>query len=489
MHNDNITLWVVGDSTVSAFDDNYYMPRYGWGCALSYYFNENVKIENLAISGISSKSFRSREQYKTLLSGMKQGDYLIIGFGHNDEKRGDVTFTSGNGDLNTEGSFANSLYTYYIREARKRGTECVLVTPIVRRSEAGDYAGAAVHVTADGDYAQAVRKLGEDANVPVCDLTEETKELSIKLGKEVIFLHARTGSRELCTDNTHTSLFGAAVNAYLIAEDIKKNGSGLADYLRPDYENPFDHCEEWKERSVNKDYKDPVYMAPKNGSSIWPDYKDSDGNIWHGTVFGDISFDAATASQNFSLETAEDGAMVIAAGKNKNNGKIMDKSDGLAMYFMRLPAGASFKLSADVIPYSYFTAGDHADYSAFGAMVRDDMYIDAENGLIMGDYIAAGVTFRPGYENGSNTFARKSGLLYFGGGALAHTPVTGKSLHVEIASTGDGYSAKVGDNDPVIAGYDYTLNAVDHKYIYVGFFAARTVGIYVKNIKMVPDAL
>ena len=37
------TLWVVGDSTVSAFNDNYYMPRTGWGSALALYFNDKIE--------------------------------------------------------------------------------------------------------------------------------------------------------------------------------------------------------------------------------------------------------------------------------------------------------------------------------------------------------------------------------------------------------------------------------------------------------------
>ena len=28
------TLWVVGDSTLSSFDDKYYYPRYGYGTSL-----------------------------------------------------------------------------------------------------------------------------------------------------------------------------------------------------------------------------------------------------------------------------------------------------------------------------------------------------------------------------------------------------------------------------------------------------------------------
>ena len=80
------TLWVIGDSTVSSFEDKYYYPRYGYGTMLDKYLNDNVKVVNIALSGRSSKSYLSEPEYNTLINGMKQGDYLLIGFGHNDEK-------------------------------------------------------------------------------------------------------------------------------------------------------------------------------------------------------------------------------------------------------------------------------------------------------------------------------------------------------------------------------------------------------------------
>ena len=80
------TLWVVGDSTLSSFDDKYYYPRYGYGTKLGCYLNSKVQVNNLALSGRSSLSFTKEENYKELLAGMKAGDFLIIGFGHNDEK-------------------------------------------------------------------------------------------------------------------------------------------------------------------------------------------------------------------------------------------------------------------------------------------------------------------------------------------------------------------------------------------------------------------
>lgn len=50
-------LWVVGDSTLSAFDDKFYYPRYGYGTALGYYLDQEIEVRNLALPGRSSKSF------------------------------------------------------------------------------------------------------------------------------------------------------------------------------------------------------------------------------------------------------------------------------------------------------------------------------------------------------------------------------------------------------------------------------------------------
>ena len=53
------TLWVVGDSTATSFSDtNYYSPRYGWGTQLGLYI-KGINIQNLAVSGASSKSYES----------------------------------------------------------------------------------------------------------------------------------------------------------------------------------------------------------------------------------------------------------------------------------------------------------------------------------------------------------------------------------------------------------------------------------------------
>jgi len=484
------TLWIVGDSTVSAFNDDYYMPRYGWGAVINKFLSGDIVVENLAVSGTSSKSFRKHANYEKFVSGIGNGDILMIGFGHNDEKSGDVTFTDPSGDYNTPGSFANSLYEYYIKIAEKNGAESILVTPIVRRDESMNYQGDKVHITSFGDYAKAIRKLGEDLNIFVCDLTNKTLEVALSCDKDdikendTLFQHARTGSAPLSVDDTHTSYFGAMVNAYLIVKELEDKDTSLESFIKDNIQNPLDKAAELVSKSINKNYVDPVYEMITEPDIFWPKYIDANDNVWYGTVFGDVNKGSCKSTDEFTLGKDNDGCMIISAGKLKNNGKIMNKSDGLAMYFVRIPIKDSFELSGKIKINGFNTAGDAADYSAFGAMVRDDMYMNEQSGLILGDYVAAGVTFRPGFETGSNTFARKSGLCDFEGGKLRKAPKTGDEFIVRVYSTPDGYGAQIGGYDPVISGYDYALNKVDTKYVYVGFFVARTVSISVSDIKL-----
>ena len=227
------TLWIVGDSTVSAFDDNYYYPRYGYGTQIGNYLDGTYNVQNLALSGTSSKNFTSKGEYSTLMNGIKEWDTLIVGFGHNDEKSEDAErYTSPIGDYTTEGSFAKSLYDNYVKPAQDAGAEVILCTPIVRRNKNGAWSDSELHVTNGGDYAQVVRELGTTVNVPVVDLTALTKELYDSLGTaENLYLHAWTSSKEASVDNTHLNIYGAKKVAWLFANAVDDTATTLAAHI------------------------------------------------------------------------------------------------------------------------------------------------------------------------------------------------------------------------------------------------------------------
>ncbi len=493
----DVTVWVVGDSTVSAFSDNYYMPRYGWGTQLENYLDYHVTVENLAISGTSSKSFATADNasYAALLDGMQAGDYLFIGFGHNDEKAGDTTYTSPSADYTTAGTIGYSLYENYIKPAQQAGVEVILVTPIVRRSTTNDYSGESGHITAEGDYAQAIRELGASLGITVCDLTAQTMALNLQLDQNAepaddsLYMHAWTSESEKSVDNTHTNLLGAAENAYLIMNQLQNSNSGIKQYIKTSaVTDPLAKLSYWKAESVNAEYEPPKYDQPTGGSKVWPSFTDANGNVWYASVFGDVGSDAQNA-EKFLLGADANGNMQISAGITKNTGKVASTSDGMAMYFVRIPVGSSFSLSADVTLNSYNANGKAGNQQAFGVMARDDMYIDEGVSSTMGDYVSAGTVIQSSHPTGAVTFARKSGSLYYGGGDLPEAPAAGETVTMTISSTTDGFAAKYGAYDEVIAGYDFQLTAIDGDYIYVGFFAARSIDISVSNITLTIDGV
>ncbi len=470
---DKVTVWVVGDSTVSSFTDSYYYPRYGWGTQLYNYFDETLQVNNLALSGRSSKSFTTEDNYQTLLSGMKSGDYLLIGFGHNDEKAETERYTNPNGDYTTAGSFANSLYENYIKPAQAAGTTVILCTPIVRRTKDGVWSNNDLHIVATsgeyegGDYAEAIRKLGNDLNIPVVDMTAMTKELYDTLGaSETLYLHAWTSSKEGSVDNTHTNIWGGKYNAYLITQKIKElNVAGIAEHIIT-AEAPT------KSETLvsNPNYVEPNYTPVTGESTLY-----SKAGIWSPSAFGDLSGNPTTDKHIFGGQD-ENGNIHMAVTGNK--GKIATTTDGIIMYYYKVPADSSFTLTAKVTVNSY----DVNDQVSFGLMARDDMYLDYYTKDTLGDYVAAGpLKLKTGAWN---CFARKGGVLTQGG-TCTNEIKAGETYNLKIQSNSDGYACTFGDEETITGGFDFKLTSIDSEYVYVGMYVARNADVTFSDVNLV----
>ncbi len=475
------TLWVVGDSTVSAFNDSYYYPRYGYGTQIGNYLDGTYEVQNLALSGRSSKSFLSESNYQTLANNIKAGDALIVGFGHNDEKTNEETYTAPTGDYTTEGSFAHSLYSNYVQLAENAGAEVILCTPIVRRTATGEWSDNNLHIANGGNYAQVIRDLGTAVDVPVVDLTTMTKDLYDELGaSETLYLHAWSSNKEGSVDNTHLNIYGAKKVAWMLASAVKTaNNTSLASAISLTAGEPT----KANDLTSNPDYVEVVYDNNLKQSELFQDYViestgDGEDVAFKGTAFGNLGGNPSTA--NHILGTDENGDMHVAVLNDK--GKITSTSDGIVMYYYKVPVGSSFTLSAKATVNAIDTTSKNASQVAFGLMARDDMWIDLNDSTIASDYVAAGTL-----GTGCNCFYRKSGAL---GGKVALTTETiaaGSSYELSIASTGDGYACTFGNEPTQIGGYDFQLTSVDSDYVYIGMFAARNADITYNNIYLVVD--
>ena len=479
------TVWIVGDSTVSSFNDAYYYPRYGWGTQIGEYLDGTYDVKNLALSGRSSVSFTKEDNYTTLVNGMKSGDYLLVGFGHNDEKAGDGLFSSGSGDYKTPGTFGYSLYENYIKPANEKGVKVILCTPIVRRTTETSFSDSQLHKTENGDYAQAIRDLSANIrsnlglDVPVVDMTSKTQALYESLGaSETLYLHAWTSDKETSVDNTHTNIYGGMYNAWMITQEIKaQNIAGIAGHIKTT-SAPV----KTEVLKSNPDYVPVTYtpVADDEKSSVW-----ENAGIWRGTVFGKgITPDTG----KFTLNGSSDGTSINMAVKNK--GKISSSEDDIAMYFYKVPSGSSFTLSATVKVNSINAAGaTNPNQISFGLMARDDIYLD-ENMItaVSSDYVAA-APYGINADKSSTTccFAKKSNKIINGSPFTSGEEVKeGGTYDLKIESTGDGYACSIGDQR-IVSGFDFQLTQVDPDNIYVGMFAARDVDVSFSDIKLVVD--
>ena len=122
------TIFIIGDSTAAKKDLSTGSPERGWGLALQCFFDDTfIRVDNHAVNGRSSKSFIDEGRWQKVLDKIQPGDYVIIQFGHNDEKP--------KPDRHTDpGSTFDYNLAKFVRETREKGGIPVLMNAVVRRN-------------------------------------------------------------------------------------------------------------------------------------------------------------------------------------------------------------------------------------------------------------------------------------------------------------------------------------------------------------------
>ncbi len=209
------TIFYIGDSTV-AFNDPSTFPQQGMSNALPQVLKEGVAMRPHGHNGRSTKSFLEEGLWEPVQAGLKPGDFLLIQFGHNDEKDDSLRHT----DPDT--TFKENL-RLFIAAARSAGAYPVLHTPIARRlfDEDGNFRPGS-----HGQYPRAIREVGAELGVPVIDLTAITEDLLAELGDEAskpLFVWPK--------DNTHLKPQGATAMVRFWAAEMQKLSGPYADIL------------------------------------------------------------------------------------------------------------------------------------------------------------------------------------------------------------------------------------------------------------------
>lgn len=418
-----------------------------------------------------------------MLEGLGEGDLLIVGFGHNDEKSEDPSrFTDASLPLSCEGSFGYYLANYYVRAAREAGAECVLCTPIVRANELDDYGGVSGHVTPHGDYRAAVLEVGRELGVPVVDLGKITRERYLALGyREALLYHSvavgrygadgGTEADMTSVDRTHLNIYGASVIAYFLASELSKIPAARS-FVREGISEPG------REALVpNPDYRVPLYRAPLLEAYEAEEHFEA-GDGWYGTAFGAVGGNPRDAAEGFTARAESDGSFIVGQRGGTSKGKIARDTDGFAFLFRPVGRDENFELFAEC--EVIFSAGQ--SQAALGLMLRDDCVLDqAEDGVASANYASASLLADA--LGSSVNFYREGGVLHtsgereeaFGVGTVCSLSIkrVGQSVETALVCGGRTHGS---------AYVDFDFFARDSSRMYVGAFACRGTVIRLKKL-------
>ena len=202
---DSRTIYLCGDSTVT---DQNSEPWGSWGQILPAFAKKGWAVSNFARSGLALKTFEGEGRLKRIFEHLKKDDWVVIQFGHNDQK--------------IKGEEPENGYTRrlngWIDKIRGKGAFVVLVTPVERR-RFNEKTGEHGPKTLEG-YANAMKSVAEKKGVPLIDLNDASYRMQGKMGAK--------GSAKLQSskkgklDNTHHNIYGAYEMARIVAAGLAK---------------------------------------------------------------------------------------------------------------------------------------------------------------------------------------------------------------------------------------------------------------------------
>ena len=236
------TLFFAGDSTLDdggySLGGNIRPPRYSWGTQLQKSMKEGCRVANYARSGASTKSFAGSGRWKALIDAVKPGDFVLVQFGHNDQK------CSNEKDKANRWAHPNELYREIVRgwvkEIRAKGATPILASSICRAIF--DSSGTKLVDTKPSPnsfplkaYRDAMSELSCELKCDFVDMNRLTHELMEKIGREesIKMFVGSTGlvygkNGRVLNDITHPMQTGAAAFADLFVKNVKSRGLAVA---------------------------------------------------------------------------------------------------------------------------------------------------------------------------------------------------------------------------------------------------------------------
>lgn len=224
----------IGDSTMRTLTDgNGWSGEWGFGLFAQEWFDENeLVVENHALGGTSSRTYYNYE-WPTVKKGIKEGDFVVISFGHNDggklwEKRSTISGTSATETMVVTNDHGNqeTVYSFgqymrmFVDEARALGATPILCS----RTPRGSFSNGKLSM--DNSYRQWSMAVAKEKGVAFVDIEGVANPIYTDFGEWKVTQLYYNGT-------LHTSLLGAWHNAWCAALSIAANEENpLHKYLK-----------------------------------------------------------------------------------------------------------------------------------------------------------------------------------------------------------------------------------------------------------------
>lgn len=218
-------IYLIGDSTVKNGKGNGDNQLWGWGSFLSQNLDTTkVHVENCALGGTSSRTFKTKGLWTEVFKKLKPGDIVIIQFGHNDGGQLDDTARA-RGTLRGTGNETREIFnpltkkqevvhtfgwyiSGYIRDARSKGATAVVCSPVPRNIWKNK------KVVRDIDsYPKWAKEAADSGGAYFIDLHNMIADRYDQLGEDRV-------SPFFPADHTHTNMEGAKLNASSVAQGL-----------------------------------------------------------------------------------------------------------------------------------------------------------------------------------------------------------------------------------------------------------------------------
>ena len=203
------TVFLLGDSTCAAKLPETW-PETGWGMCFAPFLKWDWRLDNRAVNGLSSRLALDSGVFENLARDAKEGDYVVVQFGHNEDKpdkeRHTFPWTTYRENL-----------VFMVRRLRAKNVRPVFLSSIERRRF--DRYGKAYDTLRE--YPLAMEACAKSLGIPFYDMTHPTLALLDELGEERSRILFNQGIwpnyPDGVEDNTHLSLYGAQSIAGMIA--------------------------------------------------------------------------------------------------------------------------------------------------------------------------------------------------------------------------------------------------------------------------------